>query len=348
MSIRGRIIFHKFLNIFLFGIGACSFAIWPLSVKAEAERLYAFARMKAVEGRIVNQAIASQVDEAAKSIGFSENTPSTSEWSVQPTLGFDANINGGNSPDPLVIGSLIFESDPAEQRKSGIVAGVNMAQSMRYFYGYGKYLNVSLDAEHVRSVQHDLEVNSANLNACLNNHITDWWFIDFCADTNYVNRKLVQTRRSNQSIIWSKIFEDSNRGYSQISLGAARYNTASYSQNQLILGLDTIGRDGDYVALELVLGEPLADTLSTKVKISTQLSSKFGNQPYSLSAAYEKADGGLFFGSDRNDQTYSVIASFPVFTGVSASFGYTHTDSTVDYFDTSSPTFGLSFEQFRF
>ena len=46
----------------------------------------------------------------------------TMSKSLYPILSYSDNINGGNSPEPLLIGNLTFEGDEALVRKEGVCA----------------------------------------------------------------------------------------------------------------------------------------------------------------------------------------------------------------------------------
>ena len=47
----------------------------------------------------------------------------TTSKSAYPILSYSDNINGGNSPEPLVLGNLSFDGEKELYRKEGILGG---------------------------------------------------------------------------------------------------------------------------------------------------------------------------------------------------------------------------------
>ena len=66
-------------------------------------------------------------------------------------------------------------------------------------------------------------------------------------------------------------------------------------------------------------------------------------KPLTLSASYAYADGVMLFGVERSEETYNICASYPLWRGITASIGHRTTDSTIDFFDVSTLTFGIHF-----
>jgi hypothetical protein len=67
-----------------------------------------------------------------------------------------------------------------------------------------------------------------------------------------------------------------------------------------------------------------------------------------LSLSYSQADGGMLLGVERGETTVAVSAPYPVWKNLTASMGYRRTDSSIDYFDVSTPTFGIQFAAIPF
>ena len=73
-----------------------------------------------------------------------------------------------------------------------------------------------------------------------------------------------------------------------------------------------------------------------------------GKKPLTVSASYTNADGEMLLGFERSEESYSIGASYPLWGSLKASVGYRTSDSTIDYFDVSTPTFGVQFSSFDF
>jgi hypothetical protein len=116
----------------------------------------------------------------------------------------------------------------------------------------------------------------------------------------------------------------------------------------VLFGYKTIHANGVYSALDLTVGDAVENQLATKFALSAQLVTQLMNKPLKLSASYSQADGGMLLGFERRDETHNIRASYPLWRGLTASVGYRTTDSTLDYFDMSSPIFGIQFSSLNF
>jgi len=56
----------------------------------------------------------------------------------------------------------------------------------------------------------------------------------------------------------------------------------------------------------------------------------------------------MLLGIARDESTVAVSASYPVWKNLTASVGYRKTDSSIDYFDVSTPTFVIQFAAIQF
>ena len=267
---------------------------------------------------------------------------------LYPILSYSDNINGGNPPEPLVLGNLTFEGDENLNRKEGIVAGLGVGLNGRYIHAEEKYLTYGANASYAYSPEHGIGISTTSANVCSVNHISNWWYVDACANTSRVRKDITDDTNSNISIAGSKVFTSSENTYSEASFGVNRYFAESYNQNQLLLGYKTIHANGVYSALNFTFGESVANQLATKFSLSGQLTTQFAKKPLKLSASYSQADGGMLLGVARDEATVAVSASYPIWKNLTASVGYRRTDSTIDYFDVSTPTFGVQFAAIQF
>ena len=274
--------------------------------------------------------------------------PHTTSKAVYPILSYSDNINGGNSPEPLVLGNLTFTGDETLYRKEGVVAGVGAGFSGRYIHAEGKYLTYGVNASYAHSPKYGLGVATTSANVSSINHIKNWWFLDAHVNTSRARKDITDGTNSNISLVSSKVYASGENTYSEASFGVNRYFAESYNQNQLLLGYKTIHPNGVYSALNLTVGESVENQLATKFALSGQLTTQLANKPLKLSASYSQADGGMLLGVARDETTIAVSVSYPIWKNLTASVGYRRTDSTIDYFDVSTPTFGIQFAAIQF
>lgn len=327
------------LAVALFGV------VWPAFATAGSERLQAYARIKAVEGRILPRSTALRIEAMASSLGFSEDRQPKTDLSLTPLVAFDLNINGGNPPEPLAIGGFVFHGDPENYRKSGIVVGLKASQNTRFFFGYGKYLDISTRISKTHSSQHEIGIEDFQVNVCSKNHISNWWFIDMCAEKAVTEKALSASSIRKYSLSGAKVFGDGPI-QSQLSFTVKQKITASFQQNLIALGAEIVGPSTSS-AVNMSFGEP-TDALATKFSVDARISKTIAQTPVSVSFSFEEAAGGQFFGVPRDEKIYGININFPVRANLNASVGYMITDSTIDHFDLESPTLGFQFSPIRF
>ena len=290
-----------------------------------------------------------KLEGSTRGLGFpSRVKPHSVSKAVYPILSYSDNINGGNSPEPLVLGNLTFTGDETLYRKEGVVAGFGAGLSGRYIHAEGKYLTYGVNASYAHSPKYGLGIATTSANVSSINHIKNWWFLDAHINTSRVRKDITDETNSNISLVSSKVYASAENTYSEASFGVNRYFAESYNQNQMLLGYKTIHANGVYSALNFTFGESVENQLATKFALSGQVTTQVAQKPLKLSASYSQADGGMLLGVERDESTVAVSASYPVWKNLTASVGYRRTDSSIDYFDVSTPTFGIQFQPIQF
>ena len=272
----------------------------------------------------------------------------TTSKSAYPIFFYSENINGGNSPEPLALGNLTFEGDEQLYRKEGVIAGFGAGLSGRYIHAEGKYLTYGVNASYAHSPKYGLGITTTSANFSSIKHIKNWWFLDAHINTARVRKDITDETNNNISLISSKVYVSSENTYSEASFGVNRYFAESYNQNQLMLGYDTIHSNGVYSAIDITFGESVKSQLATKMSLRAKVILKLANKSLTVSASYADADGGMLLGFERSEETYSISATYPLWRSLTASVGHRTTNSTIDYFDVSTPTFGIQFSSFNF
>jgi hypothetical protein len=152
--------------------------------------------------------------------------------SLRPILSYSDNINGGNSPEPLVLGNLSFDGEKELYRREGIVAGLGASLNGRYIHGERRYLNYGVNASYAHSPKYGLGIATSSANVSNINHFKNWWYLDVHANTSRVHKDITDETNSNLSIVTSKVFEPVDSVYSEASFGINRYFAESYNQHK--------------------------------------------------------------------------------------------------------------------
>lgn len=321
------------------------------------ERLQNYCLLNAIDGKAIDYSAATMIDSRLRRAGSSTGLGvpravpfdrSSVSFSIRPVLRYEGNINGGNPAKPLVIGNLTFDGDEALYKTSGTVVGLGASLNCRAIYSEGRYLKYSLDTSYALSPSSDDRIATTSASVCSFNHIAKSWYIDACANQSRARKTISDGSSSNLKLIASYIFTSVTKEHSQVKFGVNRLFADSYTQNQLVLGIDSLHPSGFFTGVEATFGEAVPEHLVTRMSVAGRVGLQVAGKPLTLNASFSHATGGLLFGVDRDAKSASVSASYPVWRNFNVTMGYTKTDSTIDYFDLASPTLGIQFVPIRF
>lgn len=321
------------------------------------ERLQNYCLLNAIDGKAIDHRTAKMVDSRLRRAGSSTGLgfprvvafeSSSMSFSVRPLLSYEANINGGNPDKPLMIGNLTFNGDEALYKTSGAVAGLGAILSGRTIYGEDKYLNYNFDTSYALSSSSDDRIATTSASVCSLNHIANSWYIDACANQSRMRKTLSDSSSSNLKLMAAYIFTSATKEHSQVKFGVNRFFADNYTQNQLVLGIDTLHPSSVFTGVEATFGEAIPEQLATRISVSGRVGLQVAGKPLTVNASFGEATGGLLFGVDRDAKSASISATYPVWRNFSATIGYTKTDSTIDYFDLDTPTLSIQFVPIEF
>lgn len=272
----------------------------------------------------------------------------TTQNFLSPLLFYSNNINGGNSSKPLKLGNLTFEGEKKLFSKVGILAGVRAGLNNRYIYSDGRYLQYSANISYAYSPKHKLGVGTVGARACDIRRILNSWYLDSCAGQSRTRKDLSDTTNSELSFVTSNSFKNFEQSFSQVDFGVKRFFTKSYTQNQVVLGFDTIHSNDVFTDFGATFGEAITSKLATRLSLSGRIIVSIADKPLSLSATYTDSDGGIMLGVSRSEKNYGISVSYPIWQKIKLSVGYQKTDSTIDHYNFQSPTLGLELPVIQF
>ena len=321
------------------------------------ERLENYCLVSALNGATVTKTDLLSIDHRLRREGYKDGlgvqgaTPvdnlSTS-FSLIPIFRYEDNINGGNSPQPLVVGSLRFIGDENFHKQSGVLVGLNAGLGGRYIYDQGRYLNYNLGTGYAQSFESGIGVVNHNASVCSVNHIAKRWYVDACADQVRERKELMNATNSNVKLIGSHIFSSPTQQHKQVKFGINRYLTDAYQQNQFQFSIKTTHPQGMVTGIDTTFGEAVSEQLATQFSVAGNVGFYFAKKPIRIFATYHRSTGGLLLGFDRNSNTTSISVSYPVWRNFITTLGYSKTDSNIDYFDVSGPSLDVQFAAIQF
>ena len=200
-----------------------------------------------------------------------------------------------------------------------------------------------MSAAYSYTPKHKIGFSNANLNSCYKHKLTNTNSLDLCASASQQNKEMVEDTSKNISISISKLRFDNNIGFSKGQIGIINLISDDYNQNQLSFSWDTIYNQNLYSAIRLRFGDPVELKTALNYGIDLTLSSIFNNRKFNLILGHELNDGGVLFGEKRSDVTNKISLVLNLNANTKINLGYSSTDSSIDYFDKSSPSFKLTF-----
>jgi len=323
------------------------------------ERLENFCLLNAINGKTLDHDSAKIIDVRLRRVGRSTGLgiyiPQTKNMgnsffssSLKPLIRYEDNINGGNPAKPLIIGNLSFQGDEKLHKTSGFVGGLSANLNGRTIYAQRRYLDYNLSTSYALSPASSDRIAITNLRACSINHIKKLWFLDACFSQSQTNKQISNNISRGLELTTSHIFTATGQKYNHIKFGINRLFTEDYEQNQLTLSINSLYQNNIFTGLEMALGEAVPNELSTKASLSGIVNLYLAGKPLSLSGSLRNETGGLVYGLDHDAQTVSINVSYPIRNNITVNFGYSKTNSDIDYFDRATPFFGLQFSAVQF
>lgn len=310
-----------------------------------------FCKLERFNGQLISPEFAKKLDAEIKNEGFSDGlkigypykAKNLNIWSrVDPTLFYSENINGGISSKPLVLGSLILESDTTKKIEGGVVLGLKGSVGGKYLYGEGKYLNSNFDLAYNYNPTHRIGFSQISASICSINLIKNWWYIDACGDINEIKKKFTTRASSGVSLLSSSYISSAPSRHHKLTGGLKLHVEDAYSQSQILTGFETIHANSMSTNLNIILGEHLPGKHSLQRQFSVQANIPLGPKAVSVSGDFLKESGGSLLGYPRSDKTFIIGLSVRILNNLDLGFGYRITDSTINYYDVTEPIFSLN------
>lgn len=266
---------------------------------------------------------------------------------VQPVLSWSNDINGGNPDRPLDLGFIVLNPLPPF-RKSGVLAGARAGATGRIVYRRGGFADFTLHGTAEYAPAHDIGVLGYFGRLCSRNEAGLRWTADACLTASGVERDLSRDRALLAEVSLGRMFALGGNRHQLVQGGARRLETLDYVQWQYFAAVQSISARHPFVAVEVGMGEPVADQTVTLHSLRATVSDRVMGRPFSLTARYGFAAGERLFGVERRERELSLVAAVDIWRGWYLRAGYRDVDSNIDYFDESEPIIGLSVPGLRF
>lgn len=316
-----------------------------LAPLVSSERLRLFTLARAVDTSRAQPAVTRALRRALHETGFyHQGAPAiiARDARISPVLAWDDNINGGYFSNHLDLGSLIFDTDPANMARPGLVFGARLDASARLAWGEGRVIDLHAGVELGWSPRYDIGRAFASVEACSRNHLTGWVFADFCATASGAHRSLSDSHSAGASAALVRLFE-AGGGTHEVSVEIERRMLAGGAQTGLTLGWSSVW---NRAVTEFSLGTATAipGASATRLQLSARVGWVWRDRPVSLSVWHMQASGGMLLGMARDDQVTGIGLSVQARPGVSVEISHQVTRSTIALFNEARTGLSVRFQ----
>jgi hypothetical protein len=297
----------------------------------------------------------SQTHQALTRIGFQDGIqlgpPKTGlnfNITASPTIGFSENINGGLPNGTLEIAGLSFTPDQNQIRQSGSLLGVELGAHGTYSLGRGSYLDFRVGANAQQAINQDLTVATFSFGGCGHFHLGSWHYLDMCSSRSIIEKDLLSERRSESSFGLSQLWSSSKLSH-RLSAGfLLRSPDGEAHQTGISVESEFIGSNGLNGGITFEATNQRLPTVGHDYSSRLWLGGALLNRPIRIFADLGSSNEGQILGVDRIDRTTQIGLSYVPYANWVMTLGLTRTESSVDYFSTSSPILSLRYQALRF
>jgi hypothetical protein len=285
--------------------------------------------------------------EEMQGYGPETRTGGLTYFRVRPLLSYDPNVTGGVPNDSIQVAGFDFSIDPEFVGKGDMLLGVDVRAGLR------KNLapRLALDARASGSFGYAprVEVSKASLDAdlCLRYQSNRSRYIHGCVGADVRLVELGDQRSLRASTGITQAFTTGSTIHAVTGeLGLRKvfpeFGT-DWTQAYLRLSTASALRNGTAIVSMLELGEAVDRVHATRLRASIGLARDINGKPGSISLFYSKADGGIYLGGPRRDETIGLAVSYQFNEKLTLTGTLSQTSSNAQLFD-SGPKVGLGIQ----
>ena len=320
-----------------------------------SERLTNFCLLERIKGSAVSPEFVQFFDYRLKRSGYANGAglpgkakPTTVTYQAAPIVYYSSNINGGNPNKKLILGGLEFSGDPKLILKKGMLLGATTGLTIRSIYAEGKFLDLNLSTSYAHSPKYNIGILNLSGDICSKNHIKHFWHIDFCVNSSRTIKKIINDQNRNISFNLTNLFSSVPGSHHEAIVGFNRKIVKNYRQNQIGFRLETVTFSGLLSNIKLTFGEKTGNNVALKNSLDWSLSKAWGEGTFTLSGSVTKSWDGKIFGRLREEKSRSINMYYGFGNGINVGVGVADTDSNIDYFRSTNPSFYINFSSLKF
>lgn len=317
---------------------------------AQSARLELHCRLGAAEGRAIGAAEFGALAVLARAQGRVQGhaDPPRLVPFATPILRHEADINGGNPDRPLVLGNLVFASDPARLRRSGLVAGAEVGLSLRLARPPGLRLGLLAAWSGVTDRAGEPGIRGVRVQGCAERDLARGWFAEGCAEMQRSLREFARSDTRATTLRLGRVFTTRGPVHAEASGAVARMRLDFAGQNRLIGRFDMIHPAGWHGGVQIMAGSAMPGRHAVRREGVARLRLPIGTRWVRLEGSIAAASGSSYFGIARTETILGATLAVPLGRALRLSLGYRRTRASIDYFATEGPVVAVGFPPIRF
>ena len=301
-------------------------------VPSERLRIFAYGRALGQGAATAAQTEQLQQDMMAQGFYHDASAPAVvfASLTVQPTLGYDPNINGGYQQTGFSLGGLYFEATPESLARGGVALGFDADASYRLAWDNGRFLSLDVFASAVHVPQLGEGTQNAGLALCSRNHLAGWSFADLCHSRSYAWFGGGHSEATTTELALTGLY-DASTSYHEMKVVVG-----TRDDRQIYAGLAAVSVWPDVVTqAAITLSAPVPEALAPRVRLSGELRWSDDGRLTALGIWHEMADGTDFLGVARQDATLGLSLSHELTPAMTVMLQAVHNDSSITLFNTN-------------
>lgn len=260
---------------------------------------------------------------------------------IHPMLGlsYEQNMNGGNPHKDLTVGGLRLASDPTFYSVEDAAMTLGLQAEFHHIFREGWTIDAAASAVGKQGLSTGIQRSQFYGNACLDGHISNWTYLHTCITGSSKKAQLSSSTEQSATIGLTK-YRSTSLGSSSIS-ASMRFDLEDSSQpGELGFGFEQLLPSGTKIEAEAWQQTRVSARSNVSIGLNGTLSE---SASWSIQASRQEA--GRFLGVARTDDRLTASLSFTGWQNTSVMIGFQHTDSSIDYFDSTIPfaSFSLNF-----
>ena len=265
---------------------------------------------------------------------------------LRPMLAYDPNVNGGNPKKDFEIGDAVLIGSEENVAVADLTLGLNLSTDIKKIISEGDELRLDINSYVLRSVENAYYIKKINLEACAENDLGDWTFMDFCWTGNREYRSLISPKNETLSAAFTKIYSDQTNYPSAYSLTLSNHKEDANKFSGVSLSYEGVWLEKNSFLASIKTYKSYSEELTPAWSMRTEISAFISEVPVKLELKNTHLNGGRIFGTKFSQALSQIGFSFQLKNGPTTQLTLGKVRSDLDYFNNTNVTLNFIFDNF--